>query len=298
MLRNLGLLILAVCFSHTILAQAIFDETYSDANTIQLDLSTGDLVLEKSTTNETKVYIEYDASEREIKVKDNGGTLKIAEKNIKKNTSNGSSWKVSIPAGVNLTVNGGTSAFEIKDIDATVTLNTGTGKISLENTAGNYKVSTGTGNVYLTNAKGNYACNSGTGKVSAENSAGKFVLNSGTGNVEMENSTLDGPTTLNSGTGSVKCKLGSVVNHNLNLASGTGKASLDFNGHEMTGTIVMEANQRSGSISAPFKFDQEEILNKNDKSKRNRIMRKTAKLGGGGNTIKVSTGTGTASVKK
>jgi hypothetical protein len=83
------------------------------------------------------------------------------------------------------------------------------------------------------------------------------------------------------------------LEQNISVNSGSGNATLDFNGTSIEGRITMTANERNGDIIAPFKFDTEEIVRNGNSSTR---IEKTATFGSKNISIRVGTGSGTATI--
>ena len=83
---------------------------------------------------------------------------------------------------------------------------------------------------------------------------------------------------------------------NISITSGSGDAELNFNGNEISGEIVMQANKGNGNIQAPFGFDKTEEIDNGGKN--NITVKKTVAKGGGSNLIKISTGSGNAVLTK
>lgn len=121
-------------------------------------------------------------------------------------------------------------------------------------------------------------------------------LNVGSGNISANEIVLKGKSMFNTGSGDASVVLASSPQYNISVNSGSGDATLDFNKNKMDGTLIMTANKKNGKITAPFSFDKTEEL---DDDNNNQVrIRKTAKLGEKDIQIKISTGSGTAEVKK
>ncbi len=258
------------------------NETFDRVKKVKLDVAIGDIEIVKSNSGKTELAGEYNPDKLDVEILYSNGNLSVIEKTKRRNNNGNvnSKYRLQIPDGLEIKVNTGTGDIVLKDVSAESKINTGTGKILMEKYTGDSKLNSGTGSVELINSKGEITLNSGTGDVAIKNSDGELAANSGTGDVEVENAggkisansgtgdvvasniKLDGKGNFNSGTGDVKLILTGPVTKDLSVNSGTGSATLDMNGQNFNGTLVMACDKKSGSISAPFDFDKEETEDK------------------------------------
>lgn len=279
----------------SLLAQQSINETFEGVQEIQINTGTGDLVIDESNNNAVALTVEYDADRIEPKIKHSGKKLILDEKQLDRNKSGKIKWTLRIPDELIVTANLGTGRTDINGVYIKLKHNTGTGAVHLAGVSGNLTVNSGTGHIDVSQSKGRFDLNSGTGNLSLDNVSGKFSLNSGTGNVKVVNSEATDESSLNSGTGNVSLVLSKPATGDLSLNSGTGNATLEFNGQTIAGAFEMSCSEKHGSISAPFDFDHTERIDNGGRN--NFTLKKTAKIGSGGPKIKVSTGTGKATVK-
>jgi hypothetical protein len=78
------------------------------------------------------------------------------------------------------------------------------------------------------------------------------------------------------------------------LSTGSGKAVLNYGGNPVEGFFEFVADQKRGKIASPFAFDNETTFTKNGRT----YMRKSFSKGGSTPTIDISTGSGTAELKR
>jgi hypothetical protein len=267
-------------------------ETFDNVQKIKVDVAVGNIAIEKSPSGNTVLTGEYDSEKLDVEISFSNGKLSVVEKTKKRN-SNGSidsHYKLQIPANLEMNVNTGTGKIVVVNHKGDLKLNSGTGSVELLNSEGELSLNSGTGRVSMTNCQGELNANSGTDDVVIENVTGVISANSGTGNVSAKNINLKGNGNFNSGTGNVQLTLTSPVTQNLSVNSGTGSATLDMNGQNFDGTLVMACGEKAGSISAPFNFDKEET--------KDRTIKKYKYFGDSGVELKVSTGTGKAKLIK
>lgn len=304
------LVLLLTGFSSTVFAQrGELKERFTQVQKIKFDVAVGSIEFRKSDSGATTLEGDYDSGKLDVEVSFKNGQLKVIEKTKRRNSGSvASKYLVMIPDGLSIDLNSGTGHMKFNSIEADVHLNTGTGNIEFVRFKGDVNSNTGTGDVALRNCSGEMTLNSGTGDVLVDKCEGGFNLNSGTGNVRVDglrgkvsaNSgtgnvlatgvQLEGNGSFNSGTGNVKLTLSHPLTNDLYVNSGTGSASLDMNRQSFDGTLVMACNEKGGRINAPFDFDKKETEDK--------TIRKYKYFGDSSVQLRVSTGTGNASVKK
>jgi DUF4097 and DUF4098 domain-containing protein YvlB len=190
--------------------------------------------------------------------------------------------------------NSGSGDVKLDLIEGDVRINTGSGDVDVESFNGELDINAGSGSANLSAAKGEFKINIGSGNIDANKLNGKFSMNVGSGDIQGRNLTLNDASSFNSGSGDVEVVLVSALKHDISLASGSGDATLDFNGIEIMGEIIMKANKRHGEISAPFKFDSITEERQGNQT----IVKKTAKIGDSDVQIKIATGSGRAEIEK
>lgn len=288
-----GLLLGLLCgsISPLMAQQSTIHETYSSVSKITLNLALGDVQLSESTSGKVDLSGDYDSDQMDVRITLDNGHLKIEEKSKRKNQNDSrSSYALMVPAGLDVKVNTGTGDINLQDVNAEIDVNTGTGEIRLKGFDGVANLNTGTGNIAAEKSSGKINLNSGTGDVSLSQVKGSLSANSGTGDVHAKGISPDDKAAFNSGTGDVRLSLEGPVTADMSVNSGTGKASLDFNGQPFDGTLIMVCHEKSGSIASNFDFDRVETQHKN--------LVKTKKFGNADVKLKVTTGTGQAKVTK
>jgi hypothetical protein len=293
------------------------NKTFTGIKKISLSTSSGNCKLIKGNSNEVQVTVSYTYSSSDYQpiMEQEGSTLELKEDFARKGSYSGSSsWELTIPDNLVIRFSSGSGDFEANDMAVNISgntgsgnyrwrnvkgdskINTGSGDISLEDSRGEIDLNTGSGNVELTKAEGDLHANSGSGKIKLTGVKGKVSANVGSGDITGNELVLTGRSSFNSGSGDVNVKLGAAPAYAISVNSGSGDAVLDFNGNKIDGKIIMTVNKRSGKIVAPFPFDKtEEIHDGGDDNVR---IQKTAQLGTRDIEIKISSGSGTAEIKK
>jgi hypothetical protein len=135
----------------------------------------------------------------------------------------------------------------------------------------------------------------GSGNHKLTDSKATFRVTTGSGNITGSNVSVDGSSSFSTGSGNADVALASTPQHDLSIASGSGDAVLNYNGHDIKGEIVMKANKKNGEIYAPFAFDKTEEINA---GKDHTTIQKTVVKGATTPHISISTGSGDATLKK
>lgn len=290
-------------------------KNFKDIKTIRLSTASGNIMLKKGAGTDVNLTLKYSYQEDEFTpvIEADNGKLTLKEEFSRGSHSGHSSWVLEVPDHMSLSLNTGSGDVTLEGLNADVKsnlgsgnigitdvkgdldFNTGSGNIELNNTEGDISLNTGSGDIRATGGSGKYSFNAGSGIIKADRLKGVLSMNTGSGDIDAKNIALTAPGKFNTGSGDAMVSLASNLDYNVSVNSGSGDASLDFNGTPISGEVVMTANERSGDIVAPFKFDKEEIIKEGNSSPR---IRKTAKLGNKDITIEVSTGTGTAGISK
>jgi hypothetical protein len=291
------------------------NKNFKNIRIIRLNTSSGDVILRKSNSTDVDLNLRYSYDEDEFKptIDESNGTLTIKEEFSRGNHSGSSSWELTVPNDARVNLNTGSGNLTMDGVNAEVKTNLGSGDIELTSVKGKLDFNTGSGNIELTDTNGDVSLNTGSGNIQASKSSGDFSFNAGSGNIRLKeikgdlsmntgsgdiNATsiiINGSSKFNTGSGNATVSLAGDLDHDISVNSGSGDATLDFNGSPISGEVIMTANERNGNIVAPFKFDKEETIKENNSSAR---IQKTAKLGNKDITIKVGTGTGTATITK
>jgi hypothetical protein len=100
--------------------------------------------------------------------------------------------------------------------------------------------------------------NTASGRVRADNCHGEFDLNTASGRVRANDIVVDGPSRFNVASGSVYVGLAATAEHDMEISSASGRATLDYNGHPVKGRFEFLARYRKGRIACPFDFDEED----------------------------------------
>ena len=160
--------------------------------------------------------------------------------------------------------------------DAFLDASSGSGDITGDGIGANAKLSTGSGNIHATGLQGGFTVNTGSGDIYAEQTgSGDVRARTGSGNIELRN--LNGGLRADTGSGDVKVAGTPVSPWRLQ----TGSGNVEF--WPGSGGFALDASTGSGSIHTDREMLTQGTAN------RHHI---TGKIGGGGPTVRVETGSG------
>ena len=300
---------LALVFTTVAYGQERITKTFSGIENVNLSTASGNGTIKRSNNSEVTVTVEYTFDEDIYKpiFEQNGSTLRVEEKFERSRWNRGyARWTLEVPNGVDLNFKTGSGNIEvsgvninvvaksgsgniyIRDLEGTVSSNTGSGNLEFSSLKGTHNGSTGSGNIRIDRSEGDSDMSTGSGNVRARDISGAFKMSSGSGNVVVEEATIKGASRFSTGSGNVDVELSSALDHDLNLGTGSGNATLDFNGSQIAGEFIMEASSKN-SIQAPFDFDRT--------SEKGRRYVKEAKVGSKSILVKISSGSGRAVVR-
>lgn len=272
------------------------EKTFEPKELVKIKLVLGDCIIKASPDKNVhaRVVYSYDEDYYEVKFREKTSSITIQEKFHGNNGDGFSRWVISIPEKTEVDFESATGDLNLESVNGEFDGNTGTGNIEVLDAEGEFDLNTGTGNILVESSKGEFDINSGTGRVKIEDCEGEFDANSGTGRVRAHNITIETEGEFNSGTGDVEVSHPQGEDFDLSINSGTDDATLIMDGVPIEGYFEFSANARRGSIKCPVDFDEEEEFYEGD----NRQVRKSFTKGKKGPRYFISTGTGTAELKR
>lgn len=306
---------LSMFASQQLLAQKKLNKTFPGVKKIRMSTASGNCVLRKSGDMKVTVDLTYsfDENDYEPVISQEGDLLVIKEK-FRGNSSRGNAdWELSVPDHIEIQFTTGSGNVEASDLSfnlkattgsgnytfnrlsGDLTLNTGSGNIDLDGVTGTIEATTGSGHFRVSKSSGELTLTTGSGSHKLGDSKAVFRVTTGSGNITGNDISITGSSSFTTGSGNTEVVLAAAPQFDISLASGSGDAVLDFNGHDIKGEIVMKAGKKHGEINAPFAFDKtEEISQWKDQV----TVQKTAIRGTTTPHISISTGTGEATIKK
>lgn len=287
--------------------------TFTGVSDISLNTGSGDCSLQKGTGNAVEVTVTHTyGDDFEAKMKMSGSKLVLEEKFHAGSMRGTSRWVITMPDNIGFDFNTGSGDLDISDLIIELDGNSGSGDVDLRKVTGEFDMNTGSGDYTMSGLNGEFKFNTGSGDIRIQDSEGTYRgntgsgdikmdyvkcesrMNTGSGDVRIDEFKASGPSRFNSGSGDVTVELGSELEYDINLNSGSGDAVLDFNGHKIEGVITMKTKKRGGEIIAPFEFDKVEEIDEGGQT----YVLKSVKLGSREIDIRVTSGTGDAMIKE
>jgi len=251
------------------------------------------------------------------------GSVLVLREEFRGTCSGRSLWKLDVPVGTavkyksasgDLAVSGLKSSleattasgdFELKDIDGDVRLKSASGDVSLDRLTGDLSARTASGDFDLSKIKGDLEIATASGDVEAEDLEGKEIsirgassdievanirgalqVKTASGDVSVRGARITAESAFKTASGDVEIELAETSAYNLTVATASGDALLDYNGHLVNGFFEFEAKVDDGRIVSPISFDSQETFSKygqeymrksfTRKSKTPKILIKTA----------------------
>ena len=276
-----------------LLAQQQAQKSFSGVTKVSILSTHADVEVLASNSDEARVTAVY-SGESAPSMNLNGSTLSLSE-NGKNGNSQVEKWTVYVPNETKVQFNTASGEIRAEGYNGSFEGNTGSGDVTLSSLAGLIRVNTGSGDVKVTGVSGSIGLNTGSGYMEFSRVSGHINANTGSGDLTVSDFRSTEASTFNTGSGKATVTLAGDLEHSLSLNSGSGNSTLDLNGHQIKGKLVMECSEEKGEIKAPFAFDETEVVNKN---KNYPILRKTKNMGSGTAEVRIATGSGAAIVSR
>jgi hypothetical protein len=321
-MKNRILLVTTLCVATCFLpqlaaAQSEKTKTFTGIKSIRLNSASGDCKIQRSKDASVTVFVrttnDFDKSAT-TKIDQEGDQLILKEDYFERSSRGSAHWTLTVPDGIKIKMTSGSGTITASDVkidlkattgsgdlefsklSGTIDATSGSGDLTLDNSDGQIEVTVGSGSGSIQNSKGEIKMTTGSGNIRVSDSQAAFTMTIGSGTVTSKNITLSGSSKFTTGSGNTSVSLAASPKYNISLASGSGDAELNFNGHEIAGEIVMQANKKNGRIDAPFAFDKTEEIDDNDND--HVTVKKTVVKGSVTPLVRISTGSGTASLTK
>jgi DUF4097 and DUF4098 domain-containing protein YvlB len=256
------------------MTEATFERTLTVNGHVELSVATGSgaIHLTRGTDNQVHVFGRVrsswggsDAQVQEIAahppIEQTGNIVRIGERHL--NLRNISiDYEIEAPANAYL--------------DAS----TGSGSVSDDGVGQNAKLSTGSGGIHATGIAGGFSADTGSGSIYAEQSgAGDVKAETGSGSIELHN--IHGGLRAHTGSGGIKAEGTPAGPWHLE----TGSGSVEF--WSDNAAFTLDASSGSGGIHS-----DREMLTQGTSDRHHM----TGKVGGGGPTVRIETGSGSIRV--
>jgi len=147
---------------------------------------------------------------------------------------------------------------EVKNLSGKIEFLTASGDVKGTDLDGEMVLKTASGDVTADRVKGRLTLKSASGNVKLQDARGEMILKSASGEVRAENVGLTGDSEFKSASGNVRVVLRESAAFDLEVASASGNAVLDYNGNPISGFFEFTVRVDRGRIVSPFAFDRED----------------------------------------
>lgn len=315
MKKNIFLIIVMLILTIFLVAgQQNLDKTFKAKKQLTIYNVSGDCEIRTGSNSEivVKLVYTYKDSCYQPEFKETDTELIIKEKFVKNNCRGESSWVILVPKNIDVNFNSASGDFTLDGVKGNISVNTASGDIEVSNTSGTLKVNTASGHVTARALEGKIKLNTASGDLEAKKLSGKIMMAAASGNVMVTDSKGGFKMTAASGdvtagnilctapchfaaaSGDVEVSLTKTAEFDLDLAAASGDVTLNYRGNKIVGEFVFIARKGRGDISAPFKFDTEEVVKKYNKE----YDKKSFKRGNSSPKISLMTSSGTAELVK
>ncbi len=235
-------------------------QTFEGVEVIRINTISGDCVVQKGAGDEVTVDIDWSYRPRdsfEPKLRQRDKVLKLSEDMYGSNSGR-STWTLTVPDGIEIRFGSASGGLEIEDLTGEFNAETASGDIVAVNCKGDFDLSTASGDVEFRDCEGDFQLSSASGDVEVSDCSGGFEVSTASGSVRAEGVTLSDVSSFTTASGRVVVVLGATAEHDLNVSTASGRATLDYGGNEIKGYFELGCKVRSGRIVSPFDFDDEE----------------------------------------
>lgn len=164
--------------------------------------------------------------------------------------------------------------------DALLSASSGSGDLNIDGVGQDARLSSGSGNIHAKGLRGGFSVSTGSGDIVAEQSTpGDVKASTGSGNIELRN--IRGG--LRTSTGSGDTRVGGAPSAPWHVETGSGNVEFWSSGSSFT----LDASTGSGNV-----HNDREMLVQGSNDKHHIV----GKVGGGGPTVRLSTGSGNISI--
>ncbi len=308
-----------------------YKKDFPAVDKVSLKLFSGSCRIIKSDSNRVTVHVSHESpdSSFEPKITREDDILMIRER--RKMEVDDAQWTISVPAKTDIkaslvihdisiegiegdiyakSVSGDVSA---RDCRGTIKLGSVSGSVSAEKLKGSCRIKAMHGSVELIDIKGEIYVSLTAGDVTAVGLSGETVIKANSGVLRLKESdggfhiknaagdidavdlTITDDSSFKVVSGNIAIGLAKTPNVDIKLATTSGDAVLNYNGHPLKGTFHLKVMSRVGAILAPYEFDKVDIHQEKWGKK---YRTKTFSKGGDSPDIHIIASTGNAVLKE
>lgn len=161
----------------------------------------------------------------------------------------GVNFDITVPANLDVTIHGGSTNADVRNIDGRVTANVGSGDLHLNGINGGLSVSDGSGNIVVTGARGLMSAHTSSGDIQASDLSGSVDFSTDSGNITLDHAHLSGQGQLQTSSGDIRFTgdLDARSTYQMSTASGNITLNLPANA-----SFQLSASTDSGVVNNSF----------------------------------------------
>jgi DUF4097 and DUF4098 domain-containing protein YvlB len=290
------------------------NKSFEAMKMVRINTISGDCVVKVGDNDKIDVQLTYTYMPEENfePLFQTKGSSLYLEEDMTGSTHGSALWTLTVPAETRINFSTASGDFTADDLKGRVSVETASGNIELSNcnskiraetasgdirltdSEGDFNLETASGDIVVSDCKGVFDLNAASGDIETENCRGEFEVNAASGDIEALKTFIEEASTFSVASGDVYVELAETAEFDLSLSSASGNATLDYNGHPVSGYFEFTAREGRGNIRAPFPFDDEEVFERYDQD----YISKSFTLGSDTPSITIETATGKAVLEK
>ena len=235
-------------------------QSFEGIEVIRINTVSGDCVVQKGVGDKVEVEVVWSYSPRdsyEPKMRERSKVLKLSEDMYGSNSGR-STWTLTVPDGIEIRFNSASGGMEIEGLTGDFSSQTASGDIRADHCKGEFDFNTASGDIELVDCDGDFRANCASGDIEVNQCSGGFEVSTASGSVRAEEVALKDVSAFTTASGRVMVVLAESPEHDLNVSTASGRATLDYGGNEIKGYFEFVCKYRDGRIVSPFDFDDEE----------------------------------------
>jgi DUF4097 and DUF4098 domain-containing protein YvlB len=290
-----------------------FTKTFPAKSSIKFKGVSADCYIIKGDNDKISVTVEYSYSPSgafEPILEEKGDKLILQE--LLQGSCNGSSkWTIAVPDKTRITFATASGSCKVENAEIELSCHTASGDIIIENSKGIYNVETASGDIELgefsgeitgstasgdiegRKVSGDIELSTASGRVDVRDIKGIMSLESASGNVDVTGVIVEDRSYFGTASGNVYVVLSATAEHDIDVASASGDAVLNYGGNAIKGSFEFITQLDHGDISAPIKFDKVEEYRRHGED----YVRKTFEKEGSSPIISITSATGEAALE-
>jgi DUF4097 and DUF4098 domain-containing protein YvlB len=291
-------------------------KSFAAKPTVSIKTVSGDCVIKVGAADSIRVTLTYrfefrDDGWYEPTMSEERNEVYLSE-DFHGSCSGSATWTITVPEKTEIDLSTASGTLKVEGLNSLIGAHTASGDVTISHCRGEIDLNTASGNIEIDEFSGDIKANTASGDIEAQNADGDIDLRTASGSIHLDG--LKGRLQVGAASGNITASrisvtkggefstasgdavvsLSSTPGADLAVSSASGDAELQFNGNAMRGQFEFTAQRRHGNIDAPFSFDDEERYTRHGQE----YIRKSCTRDAQTPRIRISTGTGEASLKK